>query len=403
MKVVQINSTYGMGSTGKICKDISEMLSKNDIENYALYTVGKSDAPNAIKCSNASYTKVQALKSRICGNYGFNSTFATKKMICEIGKIKPDIVHLHNIHSHDCNLEMLFEYFKKKEQKIVWTFHDCWAFTAYCPHFTMVHCKKWETGCQNCPAYYEYSFVFDRSEQLFQKKKTLFVGLDMTIITPSQWLANLVRQSFLKDYPVEVINNGIDLSIFKPSVSSFREKHGISAEQKVLLGVAFGWGERKGLDVFVELASRLDPDQYRIVLTGTDDLIEKQLPDNVISIHRTQNQQELAEIYSMADLFINPTREENFPTVNIESLACGTPVITFNTGGSPEIIDENCGSVVDVDNIDALVNEIVYVCETRPYSTENCISRAKKFNKNELFQEYINKYFEVKNENSIFI
>lgn len=395
MKIMQINSTYGMGSTGKICKDISEMLSENDIENYALYTVGKSDAPNAIKCSHAAYTKAQALKSRICGNYGFNSALATKKMIRELEIIKPDIVHLHNIHSHDCNLEMLFAYFKKYNHKIVWTFHDCWAFTAYCPHFTMIHCEKWKTSCKNCPAYPEYSFVFDRSEQLFQKKRTLFAGLDLTIITPSQWLANLVKQSFLKDYPIEVINNGIDFSVFKPSASYFREKHGILNDQKVLLGVAFGWGEKKGLDVFAELANRLNPNQYRIVLTGTDDLIDKQLPDNIISIHRTQNQQELAEIYSMADFFINPTREEVLGLVNLEALACGTPVITFNTGGSPEIIDENCGSIVDVDNIDALVNEIIYVCEKRPYSTENCISRAKLFDKNKQYKEYLKLYQRV--------
>ena len=213
----------------------------------------------------------------------------------------------------------------------------------------------------------------------------------MTIVTPSQWLADLVKKSFLKDYPVKVINNGIDLSVFKPTESDFRQKHGIG-DKYMLLGVADSWGARKGLDVFIELSNRLDAAKYQIVLVGTNEVVDKQLPDNIISVHRTQDQKELAGIYSAANLFVNPTREENYPTVNMESIACGTPVLTFRTGGSPEIPDETCGAVVDCDDIDALESEIIRITKEKPFSQEACLKRAEAFDKDKLFREYVDLY-----------
>jgi glycosyltransferase involved in cell wall biosynthesis len=233
---------------------------------------------------------------------------------------------------------------------------------------------------------------------MHNRKKALFSGLDMTIVTPSQWLADLVKQSFLKDYPVKVIHNGIDLSVFRPTPSNFREKYGIARDKKILLGVAFGWGARKGLDVFIDLAHRLDPDHYQIVLVGTDENTDKQLPENIISIHRTQNQAELAEVYTAADLFVNPTREENYPTVNMEALACGTPVLTFRTGGSPEILDETCGAVVACDDVDAMEREIIRICAEAPYSEAACLKRAEGFDHNQRFEEYIHLYESGVNE-----
>jgi glycosyltransferase involved in cell wall biosynthesis len=313
-------------------------------------------------------------------------------MISELERIKPDIVHLHNIHGHDCNLDMLFTYFRKNKTKLVWTFHDCWAFTGYCTYFDMANCNKWQTQCEKCPKRREQSWFFDKSSKLFEKKKRLFEGLDLTIVTPSQWLADLVKQSFLKDYPVKVINNGIELSVFKPMQSDFRDKYGISQNKKIILGVAFDWGARKGLDVFLELSRRLDAEKYQIVLVGTNDKIDERLVDNIISIHRTQNQTELAEIYSAADVFVNPTREENYPTVNMEALACGTPVLTFRTGGSPEMLDETCGSVVAYGDVEALEKELIRICSKRPYSTEQCIQKAKEFDQNDRFKEYLDLY-----------
>lgn len=390
MKVVQINATCGVGSTGKICVGISELMSANNLENDIFFSSRTNGYPLGISCSNDRYLKIQALKARILGNYGFNSTKATRKLIRELERTKPDVVHLHNIHGHDCNLELLFSYFREKQTKLIWTFHDCWAFTAYCPHFTMVKCEKWKNHCSYCIQRREYSCFFDRSSVIFEKKKQLFSGLDLTIVTPSRWLAKLVKDSFLAEYAVNVIHNGIDMAMFKPTQSDFRGRYGLNGK-KVLLGVAFGWGPRKGLDVFLELARRL-PEKYRIVLVGTDTQVDQCLPDNVISIHRTQNQQELAEIYSAADLFVNPTREDNYPTVNMESLACGTPVLTFRTGGSPEIIDKTCGAVVECDDVDAMEKEILRICSEYPYTQNACLNRAASFDQNERFKEYLELY-----------
>ena len=393
MKIVQINTTCGIGSTGKICVGISCVLKANDIDNRILYSSVSSKPSLGISVSNKVCLKFQALKSRVLGNYGFNSLASTAKIIAELDRIEPDIVHLHNIHGHDCHLGRMFTYLKKNKIKVVWTFHDCWAFTAYCPHFTMMKCNKWMSHCSNCIQRKEFSWFVDRSDKLFEKKKSLFNGLDMTIVTPSQWLADLVKQSFLKDYPVRVINNGINLDMFSPVVGEFKEKQGI-ANKHIVLGVAFDWGVRKGLDVFIDLSKRL-PSDYKVVLVGTNDGVDKLLPDNILSIHRTQNQKELAEIYSAADVFVNPTREENYPTVNMESLACGTPVLTFRTGGSPEIIDETCGAVVDCDDVDALEREIIRICNDMPYSREACLNKAKTFDQNERFKEYIELYERV--------
>ena len=392
MKIVQLNSTCGAGSTGKICVAISQLLSNKNVENYMFYSLGNSEYPLGIKYMGKNSIKLQALKSRVFGNYGFNSKHATKKLIAELERINPDIVHLHNIHSHDCNLELLFKYFKRTRKKLFWTFHDCWAFTGYCPHFDMIGCDKWKTGCYDCIQRKEYSWFFDKSKKLYEKKKELFSGLDLTIITPSKWLAGLVKESFLKDYEVKVINNGIDLDVFKPTESNFREKHGLQ-DKYIILGVAFGWGPKKGLDCFIELSKRL-PSNYQIVLVGTNENVDKQLPSNIISIHRTQNQQELAEIYTASDVFVNCTREENFPTVNMEALACGTPVITFDTGGSPEMLDCTCGIVVEKNNIDAMKKQICFVCENQPFLMINCCKRAELFNMKDKFREYIFLYGE---------
>lgn len=393
MKIVQINSTCGLGSTGKICVGISGILSKENIENYIFYSNKTDGYERGLGFSNESYIKIQALQSRVFGNYGFNSGKATKRMIAELNRIKPDIVHLHNIHGHDCNLEMLFAYFKKQKTKLIWTFHDCWAFTGYCPHFTMMKCDKWKTQCSDCIQKKHFSWFWDRSRYLFEQKKALFSGLDMTVVTPSFWLADLVKQSFLKDYPIRVIRNGIDLSVFKPSEGDFRQKYGLE-NKKMILGVSFGWGKGKGLDVFIRLSESL-PKDYKIVLVGTDNETARLLPENILAIRRTQNQSELAEIYTAADLFVIPTREENYPTVNMEALACGTPVLTFRTGGSPEMLDETCGSVVECDDVDALEKEIVRICEETPYTKEACERKAEAFCQIERFQEYTLLYQEI--------
>lgn len=297
------------------------------------------------------------------------------------------------------NLPLFFKYIKKAQIPIVWTLHDCWAFTGQCPHFTVANCDKWKTGCHDCPfPHDEYPQArVDRSELMWRIKKKWFTGVkNMTIVTPSQWLADLVNQSYLGEYPVQVINNGIDLSVFTPTSSNFRDRYGIG-DKYIVLGVSLGWGDKKGLDVFAELSKRL-PESYQIVLVGTNGDTDSVLPDNIISIHSTNNQQELAEIYTASDVFANPTREENYPTVNMEALACGTPVVTFNTGGSPEIIDESCGIVVDCNDIDAMECAIKNVCENKLFSEAACLKHAEDFDSNVRFQEYIDLYHHVLGE-----
>lgn len=390
MKIVQINCTSGKGSTGKICEGISAVLTENNIDNIIIYSEGSTNLTNAKRLNSDRYRKIQALKSRIFGNYGFNSNLLTKKIIKELDQFKPDIVHLHNVHGHNLNIEKFFRYVKERKIKVVWTQHDCWTFTGYCTHFSMINCEKWRENCKRCPQRKRFSWFLDRSTNIQRRKREALNGADLTVVTPSKWLAGLIKESFLKSCPVQVIYNGIDLSMFKPTDSDFREKYQLK-DKYIVLGVAFGWDKTKGLDTFLKLAERFN-EKYQIVLVGTDENVDKQLPKNIISIHRTQNQIELAKIYSVADVLVNPTMEDTFPTVNLEALACGTPVITYATGGSPEGIDDRSGKVVEQGNVDGLEKEIYRACEEGVYTKEDCIKRASIFEKKLKFNEYITLY-----------
>lgn len=400
MRIAQINM-IPYGSTGKIMLQIAETARKHghEVRTYSTIPYDKNEhtaAPpkeNHFVWGSEKENKIHYYLGSALGRNGCFSKNGTKELIEDLKRFQPDIVHLHNLHKFCINLPLLFGYLKESNVKVVWTLHDCWAMTGQCPYFTMTKCDKWKTSCYQCPQLEVYpKSRIDNSKKMFQWKKAWFTGIkDMAIVTPSQWLADIVKQSFLKDYPVQVINNGIDLAVFRPTKSDFREKYNITPDKKLLLGVAFGWGKRKGLDVFVELSKRLN-EKFEIVLVGTDGNVDTQIPANIISIHKTQNQRELAEIYTAADLFVNPTREENYPTVNMEAIACGTPVLTFRTGGSPEIVDETCGSVVDCDDIDGMEKEIRRICAEQPYSMEQCLEKAQSFDMNLKFEEYVKLY-----------
>lgn len=396
MRIVQINVTCGAGSTGKICVAVSRLLSERGIENHILYASGKSDYPLGIRYASDRYIKLQALFSRITGRYGFVSRRATSRLLRHLDRLSPDVIHLHNLHGHNVDLGRLFTYIRQRGIKVYWTFHDCWAFTGYCPHFDMVGCDRWESGCRDCPQRRGFSWFFDRSATLQAQKRELLKDLDLTVITPSEWLAGLVRRSFLGAYPIRVINNGIDLSVFRPRESELKRRLGIEGKI-LLLGVAFGWGPRKGLDVFVELARRLD-DRFRILLVGVDGRTAATLPDSILTVERTQNQRELAEIYSAADLLVNPTREEVLGLVNLEAMACGTPGVTFRTGGSPECYDESSGFVVEKDDIDGLERVILSLEYTAPGMREACLRKAAAFDQDERFREYLALYDEASAE-----
>lgn len=395
MKVLQINTVYKYGSTGKIVGDLQALCHANGIECVCAhrYDEGKGGS-DTLSVSSWLDCHVHNRLSRYTALQGCFSRIKTAAFLRKVRRLSPDVIHLHNLHGSYINLPLLFSFLKKRDIPVIWTLHDCWAFTGGCPHFTMDHCDQWRNVCCPCPRSVELPLPFRRDRKwMLSKKKDWFTGItNMTLVTPSVWLSQLVAQSFLREYPSVVIPNGVDLDIFKPTPSDFREKHHIPAEKKILLGVAFGWGPRKGLDVFVSLAERLAHEQYQIVLVGTDERIDAQLPSSIISIHRTNNQQELAAIYTAADLFVNPTREEMFGLVNVEANACGTPVLTFRTGGCPECIDETSGSIVPCDDIASLEAEIIRICETIPFSAENCIRKAQTFNKFEKYEEYLKLY-----------
>ena len=348
---------------------------------------------------NKTYCYIHKIIGYFFGDEFHGSYLSTLRLIKIIKKYRPDVIHFHNIHGYYLNIGMLLKFFQHYSAKYVFTMHDCWSFTGRCPQFLITQCNYWKTGCKFCKFdkhLYPASWLCDRSKTNYIKKKELFKNIkNLTLVTPSKWLASLTRESFLSQFPVEVINNGVDLSIFKPTESKFREEHHV-INKKIVLAVAFNWGKRKGLDVIVELANRLDSDEYQIIMVGTNSKIDQHISESVISIHRTNSQEQLAELYSTADVFINPTREDNYPTVNMESIACGTPVITFRTGGSPEIIDEHSGIVVDVDDIDALEKEIKRICTDKPFSIEDCLQRAKSFDMKDRFEDYIRLYQDSK-------
>lgn len=404
MRIVQINGG-AKGSTGKIMMGIADVARTQGHEVMCASPITTTNRDAGEDCGyyrigTFNSRRVNVVLARITGFNGCFAWFETYKLLKKIDEFKPDIIHLHNLHDSYINLSMLFSYIKKHNVPTVWTLHDCWAFTGQCPHFTIVKCDKWKAGCYGCPQYKAYpSSLYDNTKRMWQLKKKWFTGVkNMTIVTPSEWLAGLARESYLKQYPIEVINNGIDLNVFKPTHSNFREQYGIPGDKYIVLGVSFAWGYRKGLDCFVEMAEKLG-EQYQIVLVGTDDEIDKNLSQKIISIHRTQNQKELAEIYSAADVFAMPTREENYPTVNMEAVACGTPVVTFRTGGSSEMLNEEVGRVVPADDVNEMMSEIRKICENVRLSSEKFRSKAQEYIMEDRFIEYIDLYKSMHSEN----
>lgn len=399
MRVLLINSVCGIGSTGRICTDLAQAFEADGYEVKIAFgrdgSVPERFQKYAVRIGTDLDVRIHGVLSRLFDAHGLGSKRATKRFLEWAEAYHPDLLWLHNIHGYYINYEMLFSWIKKHpEMEVRWTLHDCWAFTGHCSYFSMVDCGQWKEHCSHClqKKRYPASIVLDRCGDNFERKKAAFTGVsNMTLITPSQWLADLVKQSFLKEYPVEVRYNTVDTSIFKPTPSDFRERHGLT-DKKIVLGVASAWDDRKGLDDFIKLAAMLD-DHYTIVLVGlskkqirempkrigaqpaiSKDESKSECPDQILvnekgmiipqSIHavykaiagapfagqkgkpqmicikRTNNPRELAEIYTAADFFVNATHEDNYPTVNLEATACGTFVISYDTGGCCETIQK---------------------------------------------------------------
>lgn len=400
MNIVEIN-TCNYGSTGNIMLQIAQTAESRGHNVWVAYhnhpQNRKKDVKNSILIGNKLAYYIHTKLSLYTGLNGCGSVFSTLKFLNEVKKLKPDLIQLHNLHNCYINLPMLFRFIKKRKIPVVWTLHDCWAFTGQCAHFDMIKCDKWKNGCHNCKQIHLYpSSYVDQTKLMWKLKRKWFSGAEnITLVTPSRWMAEQIEQSFLGSYPIQVINNGIDLTVFEKKESDFRKEHGIPSDKKILLGVSFGWGEKKGLDVFNTLAQKLDSEKYQIVLVGTNPETDKNLHQNILSVHKTNNQAELAEIYSAADIFINPTREEALGLVNIEANACGIPVVTFRSGGSPECICNESGSVVERDDIDAMEKEIIRICDKKPFNKNNCRKQAKNFDMNLKFKEYIDLYEEI--------
>ena len=395
--LLQINSVVNTGSTGRIAEDIGRIAMGKGWKSYIAYARNERPSQSQlIKIGRDCDIKMHGLQTRLLDNHGFASKRATHKFIEDVERIKPTIVHLHNIHGYYINIEILFNYLAKADIPVVWTLHDCWAFTGHCCHFTFIGCDKWKTHCYECPQKKSYpaSYLIDNSRNNFSRKRELFNSVkSMTIVPVSNWLGGLVGESFLKEYPIKVIHNGVDLSTFKPMETESIAKKYYTQNKFVLLGVANIWDERKGLQDFIKLSKHLNNDEV-IVLVGLSKEQTKDLPTNIIGLERTESVQELAELYSLADVFINPTYEDNFPTTNIESLACGTPVVTYKTGGSPEAIDANTGFVINQGDIDGLIKVVAEIkSKGKNYYFDACVDRARRlYDKEDRFEEYINLY-----------
>ncbi len=394
MKLLLLNASANTGSTGRIAEEIGLLAQQSGYEvRFAYGRKAVNSRLPLIKIGNQWDMRLHGVVSRLWDAHGFASRRATKALIKELEAWKPDIVNIHNLHGYYINIELLFEYLKRVQIPVVWTFHDCWPFTGHCSYFDRYDCRKWETECHHCPNRkgYPESWFFDRSKTNFRLKKDIFNGLEnLTIVTPSAWLANHVSRSFLKNYPVKVIHNGVDMKVFHPQINSeIARKYGIE-NKTFVLGVASIWDRRKGLDDFIGLRKLLAAD-IQIVLVGLTADQAKDLPANIKAISRTENQQELAALYSAASVFVNPTYVDNFPTTNIESLACGTPVITYSTGGSPEAVDAETGIIVEKGDVEGLKEAIEnVVMNGKLHYSEKCRDRAVRFfDKEERYREYL--------------
>lgn len=397
MRVLQISTVCGSGSVGRIVVDLYRMVEENGDEGLIAY--GRQGAPEGIRAFRFGTgwdMGVHVLSTFFRGEHGFASGGQTRKLIERIREWEPDVIHLHNIHGFVLQVEVLFAYLKEARKAVVWTLHDGWAYTGHCAFYDYTGCRGFENGCKECTEYqkvYPYALFRNRTQRNYIRKRKAFTGVwNLTLVTPSRWLAGEVGKSFLRAYPVRVIPNGVDQNVFAPVEGTLREQLGFNGKF-VLLGVANVWERRKGFSYFMELAKRLS-DDYRIVLVGLSKKQLRGLPRNVMGLSRTSSAKELAEYYSMADVFVNATLEDNFPTTNLEALSCGTPVITFDTGGSPESLDESCGSVVPKRDIEALLR-VIEEERKKPKRREDCLKRARQYEKKKCFMEYIRLYHEV--------
>lgn len=392
MRILHINMTYDFGSTGRFIRYIKEALeSKGDICSVVCGFSPKKD-PSILVTQSRLVSKIEIVLGRLFGNHGLNCFFQTKKALRFIRSFAPDVIHLHNLHGDYINFRSLFRFIKKHNIPVVWKLPDCWAFTGHCVYYDYVRCYSWKNKCGSCPQKKQYpvSWVVDRSRYMLRQKKKAFSGVQsMVLCPPSDWLKGEVNSSYLNQYPITTVNNGIDDENFRPYRDEIigRIRDG---KRVIILGVVFSFDIRKGLDSFNYLAERL-PDDYQIIIVGFNDT-NNYMNKKIKMVPRTTDVILLAHYYSAADIFVNPTLEENFPSVNIESLACGTPIIAYKTGGAAEVITEKTGIVVERDDKKTLLEKVLFVGENSPFHSEDCVERSKKYSKKAMVSKYLSLY-----------
>ncbi len=403
MRVFQLNTFCGVKSTGRIVASIAELLERQG----DLCRIGFGAEETSPGAQRFAYRVGTPLERKIHGAIrkfldmeGYGSRLATRRLIREIKRFRPDVIHLHNLHGCYLNLGMLFRYFKKSETPLVWTLHDCWPFTGHCAYFEFVGCEKWEARCHACPQLRSYPTClwWDGSRRNFRHKRRLFTGLpNLTLVPPCHWLEGLLGRSFLKEYPVRVIENGVDRSVFHPAgpeeCQALAQRHDLAGKQ-VILAVAAEWDERKGLRYLLQAASLLG-EEFRVVVLGLSPQQIATLPEGVLGLAATGSARELAAWYSLARCLANPTMEDNMPLVNLEALACGTPVAVFATGGCPEAVDETCGRVVPQGNAEALAQAIRELASSKEAMAGACLARAARFDSEGAYQKYLALYKEL--------
>jgi putative colanic acid biosynthesis glycosyltransferase len=394
--LLQINSARNFRSTGKIVEDIGCFAKAKGWDSYVANSARFSmpSKLNDISCNSKFGEYLHAVLGKVLDAVGLFSTIETKLLIRKIENLHPDIIHLHNIHNYYLNYRILFDYLSQIDIPIVWTLHDCWPITGHCYHFDSVKCNKWETGCYDCPLRKKH--LFDRSNRNYKLKKYYFTKSEnLTIVTVSQWLNDMVKKSFMQSYPSRVIYNGIDVNIFKPSENDLRKCLGLK-NKFIILGVATAWTKSKGLYDYYELCKKI-PKEFKIVLLGLNRKQIKRLPFGIIGIEKTNSQLELAQYYSMADVLMSLSYGESMGLTIVESMLCGTPVIVYNNTAQPELITRETGISVETGSIDGVVSAINKVCKRGKASYSLSCRRLSFncYNEEDRFLDYIQLYNEL--------
>lgn len=358
MRILMINSVCGVGSTGRICTDLAAALEQRGHTVKIAY--GRGKAPDfarrwAVRIGTEADVRLHGAYARVNDAAGLGSRHATARLIDWIRSYDPDLIHLHNLHGYYLHVGVLFDYLKTCGKPVVWTLHDCWPFTGHSAYCESPKCEKWRTGCDSCAQIESYPrSVVDRAARNWRFKRETFNGVErLTLVTPSAWLAGLARESFLGYYPVKVVPNGVDTAVFRPLPEDADRRAG---QPFTVLGVASVWEKRKGLDDLKRLREIM-PRDWAMTLVGLTEQQKAALPDTIRGVTRTHDVRELRDLYAAADVFVNPTTEDNYPTTNLEAIACGTPVVTYPTGGSSESA-RLCGAVTDACTPEALLRAI---------------------------------------------